>query len=382
MVVLLLGTPIPPPVDPGSQLLIVRSQATRIAVSAEVLARVQGETAHITYGANTSAFVESAVRLRSILNHHKIVPFCNIKDCVHVTAMTIQMHRHDGFGLRCDRGLKLAAIKHVVLIMVDEDWGGTVVRDGKHRSNERVCLHNHLIARANVKELDCKVQCIGAGVEADAVLVATPCRKFVLKFLDVWPKDECSLVQNVANACPHLIFDAEIIGLQIYQRDVCIRVHLETVMRRNLYPLTTLFHGLLNGLQDTHHISSKSCIRHRLAPLPGAAQKVAHLILQRLRWFDRGVVGVPSLQGAVESSLVRSISHCLTWQDLSRSLHRCLEYLDTSRWIHVIENHTHARAHQCELTDLLRICPAHMNVGYKRCALIAERDEHNVLHLL
>ncbi len=73
-----------------------------------------------------------------------------IEDAVHVAHVTVQVHRHDGFGSAIHQsrgGLNADAV--VIQVYIGKARNGAGLQDRKAGGNEGVTWHNDLIARTD-----------------------------------------------------------------------------------------------------------------------------------------------------------------------------------------------------------------------------------------
>src|SRR5437667_10279088 len=97
--------------DPGCQIGIVGNDRAGFSEGAQVFSRIKTETAGDAQRAGVAALVESAVSLASVLDNRDTVLGSNFEERAHVSHLTEQMNRNNGFRSSGNGILELSRIQ-------------------------------------------------------------------------------------------------------------------------------------------------------------------------------------------------------------------------------------------------------------------------------
>src|SRR6267378_2853102 len=123
------------------------------------------------------------MRLRGVFNHGYSILISNCIDAVHIRRHTIKMYRDDSFGARCDCSFKLGWA-HRPTRAVD-------INKNRPRANIAYCPCGrdeshpdgyHFISRPDIETTECKMERTCTTVQTNAMIHATVCCEFLLKF--------------------------------------------------------------------------------------------------------------------------------------------------------------------------------------------------------
>src|SRR5687768_14716992 len=118
-------------------LWITRDRRTAFAVSAEILTRIEAETADIPDRTSAPASVFRSMRLSRVFDHRYAMPARYLHDRIHVGRLPEEMNRNDRFRSRRNDRFEGPRIHRVVLrIDVDEHRLCSRVLDRGHRRHE------------------------------------------------------------------------------------------------------------------------------------------------------------------------------------------------------------------------------------------------------
>ena len=91
--------------QPLGQIVVVRKHDAPFAAT-EVLARLEGEHAHLSDRAHAAALVFGPVGVGGVFDEHEIVPLGNRQQGIHVDRLTAEMDWNDGLGPRSHQRLR------------------------------------------------------------------------------------------------------------------------------------------------------------------------------------------------------------------------------------------------------------------------------------
>ncbi len=158
--------------------------------------------------------------LSSVLDHADAVTPANLKNRVHLGALTEEVHRNDGFGFRRDRSLELRRIHGVsLLIDVDENWSSTGVADGLRGSHECAGHCDDFVPRTNPSGQQSEPESVGAVAQPDGVAAFAIGGEIFLKGGDERAPSEGGGVDDLADSL--IDFGAErcVMGAEIEERN-------------------------------------------------------------------------------------------------------------------------------------------------------------------
>ncbi len=199
-----------------------------VAVGAEVLGRIEAETAHTAETAGALALVLGAERLGSVLDEDQVVALGDVPERLHVGALAEQVDDEDGAGARRDLVLDLERVEVVgERVDVAEDGAGAGAADGAGGGEEGEGGQDDLVAGAEVQGVQGQRQGVGAGAAADAVGDAAIAGQLVLQGGDLGSEDDLSGGEDAPQGRLQLRLQVAVLGLKITEGNaarVCCHV--------------------------------------------------------------------------------------------------------------------------------------------------------------
>src|SRR6266853_960331 len=108
--------------DPGFQIGIAGNHSAGLAEGAKILSGIATETPRDAYRAGFDSTVKGAMSLAGVFDHGDAVLRSDFEDWAHISSLTEQVDRDDGFRSRGDGTLELSRIQSVGLFVdVHED---------------------------------------------------------------------------------------------------------------------------------------------------------------------------------------------------------------------------------------------------------------------
>ena len=153
-----------------------------------MLVGVKTEGAEIAEAAAGPATVGLADSLGGVLDQLEAVARDQVQHRVYVHRQPVDMHHHDGLGVRGDLGFDLGDV-HVPGqgVGVHQDGGSAGTDDLVDAGNDGEGGQNHLIARPDTQRFDRRIQRRRAIAHRDAMLTPATGGERLLKALDERP---------------------------------------------------------------------------------------------------------------------------------------------------------------------------------------------------
>src|SRR5262249_25489318 len=137
---------------------------------AEVLCRIEAETAHTTQAAGTLALILGPERLRSVLDDHEVVPLGDAPERLHLGALAEEVHDENRARPVSNFALDLKWIYvEGSRIDVGEDRARPGAANRSGRGEESEGRQDDLVAGANLQGVQRQRQGVRAGAAADSV---------------------------------------------------------------------------------------------------------------------------------------------------------------------------------------------------------------------
>ena len=152
---------------------IIGHDCPRIAERAEILRRVEAETAEIAKAPRHHPAEMCAVRLGAVLDHSKSMARSNLHHGRHLRCLPVEMDRHNGACACSDSSLDAGGIQIVICIRLDKDGRRSVLRDREHGCNVGVRRNDDLIPRADAERTQRERQRVLPRVQPDGI----PCTR-------------------------------------------------------------------------------------------------------------------------------------------------------------------------------------------------------------
>jgi hypothetical protein len=148
----------------------------------------------------------------------------NRVDLVHVGALAVQAHRHDGAGARRDRGLDTRGVDVAgVGLDVHPDRHAAQQDDGLRRGRERERRGDDLVARLQVQRHHRDQQRLGAAGHGDAMFRAGMRHERGLELLHLGAHDVLAVIQHLLHAHGDLVAQRGVLGLEVDEFDLGLR---------------------------------------------------------------------------------------------------------------------------------------------------------------
>merc|ERR1719316_1914190 len=161
MVIFDLGAPATPTSDIFRHFVVIGGHTAAISPCTQVLAGIEGPSASITKRTNSLPLELGTLGLSTVLNNIEVMLLRDCHNSIHISWVTVQMHRTDRLCPTGDLGLDLVAIDcFQVRVDVTENKVRAIVADTKARSYEGVSLSDDFIAWTNSKCFEGKNQSI------------------------------------------------------------------------------------------------------------------------------------------------------------------------------------------------------------------------------
>ena len=206
--------------DPSRQFRIIADDSTGLAISPEVLARVETEAAEIADRARAAAAPFCAVRLRRVLDDNELVPARDGHDRIHVGHLPVKMHRQNDFRPGRDRCLDLRRVHRPgVGIDIHEDRLGAAIKNCRRRRDEGHRYRDDFVAGVNAGGKKGEMQCGRSTVDGLAMPNMTIGRELFLERRDVRAKHELRAFDRPQDSCIDVGFDLPVLGFQVEKRD-------------------------------------------------------------------------------------------------------------------------------------------------------------------
>ena len=171
-----------------------------VAVSPEILARIETECGDVAETSGAPAVPARAVRLTRILDDEDAVPACELEDRLHRYDLTVEMHRHDRLRMRRQRALQERGIDQIVCVDVDEHRPRTRGGYRKRRRDIRVRGNDHFVAGSDAQNFQRELHRRRSRFNADAVFDADVPREVLFKSGDVGSEYEARVLHHLRYA--------------------------------------------------------------------------------------------------------------------------------------------------------------------------------------
>jgi hypothetical protein len=138
--------------EPRGNRVVVCSQKSGLARRAQIFRRVETEAAYSAHRARLTATVVCADGLRRVFDDGKIVLRRDAQNLVHLRALAVEMHGHDGARALVDRIFQLRRVDVVrVRLDVNEARAGAGARDCARGGEECEGRCHNLVALFDVE---------------------------------------------------------------------------------------------------------------------------------------------------------------------------------------------------------------------------------------
>ena len=154
--------------------IVVRGDASRFAVCAEILRAVEREAVDASPGTGFLAIVEKgAMGLRRVLDDRDVPILSELLEGLEIHGAPVQVHRDDRLGPGRDRGGDRGGVdQHRLLVDFDEDRSRVRIEDRLDCREERVGDGDDLVAARHAAGSDRELEGVGAATHADRMLGA------------------------------------------------------------------------------------------------------------------------------------------------------------------------------------------------------------------
>ncbi len=198
------------------QLPVIRRERAGVAVSSQVLARIEAEGAKRPDGPGAAPLVPGAVGLAGVLDHRQAVPGGDLEDRVHVGRLAVQVDGHDRPGAWRDGRFDQSRIDVVrARVDVDPDGRRAGERNCARAGDERSRRRDHLVARADVHRPHAQLERGHAGIQAHRVLRLAVGAKLAFEGGDVTSEDEVGVRDHPTDRGLDLCRDGGLLRLQV-----------------------------------------------------------------------------------------------------------------------------------------------------------------------
>src|SRR6266566_1348677 len=159
------------------------------------------------------------MRLRGVFNHGYSILISNCVDAVQIRRHTIKVYRGNSFCARCDCGFKLGwAHRPTRTIDIYKNRGRADVADRPRGRDERHSDGYHFISRPDIETTECKVERTCTTVQTHAMIHATVCCEFLLKFRRRRSLSKMSGFANLLHRGQDFVSNASILSRKVEVR--------------------------------------------------------------------------------------------------------------------------------------------------------------------
>ena len=171
-----------------------------------MLDRLEREAGESGVGTDDLAVILAAQCVCGILDHRNAGLVRKLVECIHIANHACVMHEHDRLGPLRDLAADRFRIEQTgIRIHVSPDdlragnCNGRICRLRGHRCTD------HLIARTDIQQKQCQVQCSRSGLYRKRVLISQEASEPVLKFPCCLTLGDVAAVQHILD-CGHQFF--------------------------------------------------------------------------------------------------------------------------------------------------------------------------------
>ena len=183
-----------------SQQVVIGRDGSGLAEGAEVFSRVETEATRCPHRSGFPILVFGPVRLSRVLNHRNAVKATNLKDGIHLGALTKKMDGNDRFGADRDGCLDLRGVHRVgPLFDVDEDRFRSGISNGLRCRHESARNGDNLISSAHAGREQGEPKSIRAISQSDGVATTAVSGKIFLELGDKWTAGKGAGVNYLGN---------------------------------------------------------------------------------------------------------------------------------------------------------------------------------------
>ena len=197
----------------GVDLGVVRDEGAAVAEGAEVFLDDKTDRRRVAQFAHLEAVAVRSDPLGIVFDEAEFVFGSNLLDGEHVGALTVQVHRDNGPGLRRNGRFDLCRVDALgPRIAIDEDGRGAGGPDRLGGGEERVRVGDDFVAGADAQGHQRKPDGIGAVADADGVFHAVVARQFLLEPLEHRPHDILAAQEHLLEVGVNLLLDVAILA--------------------------------------------------------------------------------------------------------------------------------------------------------------------------
>ena len=132
------------------EFFIIRSDHPTFTTSTHDLILAKTPGTDMANAANRTTFINCTMRLCAILDHLKMMTFCQHHNRIHIARPASEMHTNNRFCFRCENFSNgFCSDIARVRIHICKNWFSTGIHHTRNRSNESSWRHHDFIARPN-----------------------------------------------------------------------------------------------------------------------------------------------------------------------------------------------------------------------------------------
>ena len=198
------------------EFLIICETCSTVAVASEWFGWEEAGASDGGEVAGSASLVGCAEALCSIFDNGDVVSCCDLVDCVHIGALTIERDRKNCFCFLRDDRFKMLRIEIVGPgVNVHIHRLGTEKRNDLDRSDESERRGDDLVAGTNPNRHECEQQRVSAAGTGDAVATAGKGSELLLQLPNFRAHDVLGMIEDTLDARVDAAFEIAVLRLEV-----------------------------------------------------------------------------------------------------------------------------------------------------------------------